>query len=48
MGAVGSSNLHTDMVAAVLTGQATAEEAVRQAAERSIEIFKEFGAPGSK
>jgi hypothetical protein len=46
MGAVGTSNVHTDMVAAVLTGQATAAEAVAQAAERSIQIFQEFGAPG--
>jgi len=48
LGAVETSNLHTDMVASVLTGSATAEEAVKQAAERSIEIFKEFGAPGSR
>ncbi len=46
MGAVGSGNLHTDMVAAVLTGQASAAEAVAQAAERSVQIFQEFGAPG--
>jgi multiple sugar transport system substrate-binding protein len=46
MGAVGNGNVHTDMVAAVLTGQATAAEAVAQAAERSIQIFQEFGAPG--
>ena len=43
MGAVGNSNVHTDMVAAVLTGQATAAEAVAQAAERSVQIFQEFG-----
>ena len=48
MGAVGNGNVHTDMVAAVLTGQASAAEAVTQAAERSIEIFKEFGAPGER
>ncbi|MCC6455012.1 MAG: extracellular solute-binding protein [Caldilineaceae bacterium] len=46
MGAVDTSNVHTDMVASVLTGAATAEEAVKQAAERSIQIFQEFGAPG--
>lgn len=46
MGAVNNSNVHTDMVAAVLTGQATAAEAVAQAAERSVQIFQEFGAPG--
>jgi hypothetical protein len=33
-------------VASVLTGQATAAEAVTQAAERAIQIFQEFGAPG--
>jgi multiple sugar transport system substrate-binding protein len=43
IGAVGNSNVHTDMVAAVLTGQATAAEAVAQAAERSRQIFDEFG-----
>jgi multiple sugar transport system substrate-binding protein len=48
MGAVGNSNIHTDMVASVLTGSATPEEAVKQAADRSVEIFKEFGAPGVK
>jgi hypothetical protein len=35
------------MVAAVLTGQATAAEAVAQAAERSVQIFQEFGAQGT-
>jgi len=48
IGAVDTSNVHTDMVASVLTGAATAEEAVKQAAQRSVEIFKEFGAPGTK
>jgi multiple sugar transport system substrate-binding protein len=47
MGAVGNSNVHTDMVAAVLTGQATAAEAVTQAHERSVQIFQEFGAEGA-
>lgn len=47
IGAVGNSNVHTDMVAAVLTGQATPEEAVKQAAERSITIFQEFGVQGT-
>jgi hypothetical protein len=46
MGAVDSSNVHTDMVASVLTGQASAAEAVTQAAERSVQIFQEFGAAG--
>jgi multiple sugar transport system substrate-binding protein len=46
IGAVGLANVHTDMVAAVINGEATAAEAVAQAAERSIQIFQEFGAPG--
>jgi multiple sugar transport system substrate-binding protein len=46
MGAIDSSNVHTDMVASVLTGQASAADAVAQAEERAIQIFQEFGAPG--
>ncbi len=46
IGAVSTANVHTDMVAAVINGEATAAEAVKQAAERSIQIFQEFGAPG--
>jgi multiple sugar transport system substrate-binding protein len=46
IGAVETSNVHTDMVASVLSGTATPEEAVKQAAERAIQIFQEFGAPG--
>jgi multiple sugar transport system substrate-binding protein len=46
IGAVDSQNVTTDMVAAVITGQATAEEAVKQAAETSIRIFQEMGAAG--
>jgi ABC-type glycerol-3-phosphate transport system substrate-binding protein len=46
MGAVGSQNLHTDLVAAVINGQASAQEAVTQAAEASIQIFQEMGAAG--
>jgi multiple sugar transport system substrate-binding protein len=46
IGAVSSQNLHTDMVAAVINGQSTAEEAVKQAAEASIQIFQEMGAAG--
>jgi hypothetical protein len=41
-------NIHTDMIASVISGEATAEEAVLQAYERSVEIFKEFGAPGER
>ncbi len=46
IGAVGTANLHTDMVANVVTGQMTAAEAVANAEEQSIQIFQEFGAPG--
>ncbi|GIV77579.1 extracellular solute-binding protein [Litorilinea aerophila] len=46
IGAVANSNIHTDMVANVINGQMTAAEAVKDAAERSIQIFKEFGAAG--
>jgi multiple sugar transport system substrate-binding protein len=48
MAAVGTNNLHSDMVAAVLNGQSTPEEAVKNAYDRSVEIFKEFGAPGER
>jgi multiple sugar transport system substrate-binding protein len=48
MAAVVTNNLHSDMVAAVLNGQSTPEEAVKNAYERSVEIFKEFGAPGEQ
>jgi multiple sugar transport system substrate-binding protein len=48
IGAVGTANLHTDMVANVVTGQMTAAEAVANAEEQSIQIFKEFGAPGER
>lgn len=44
--AVDSQNLATDMIAAVLTGQASAAEAVAQAQERAAQIFQEMGAPG--
>ncbi len=37
-----------DMVAAVMTNQSTPEEAVKAAYKRSVEIFKQFGAPGEK
>ncbi len=46
--AVDSQNLGTDMVAAVITGQSSAADAVKQTAEAAIKIFKEMGAPGSK
>lgn len=48
MAAVVTNNLHSDMVAAVVNGQSTAEEAVKQAYEQSVQIFKEFGAPGER
>ncbi len=46
--AVDSQNLGTDMVAAVITGQSSAADAVKQTAEAAIKIFKEMGAAGSK
>jgi multiple sugar transport system substrate-binding protein len=46
MGAVGNGNLHTDMIANVINGQMTAAESVQDAHEKSVAIFKEFGAPG--
>lgn len=45
---VESANLQTDMIANVISGQMTVEEAVKDAAEKSIAIFQEFGAPGRK
>ncbi|MCE7983866.1 MAG: extracellular solute-binding protein [Caldilinea sp. CFX5] len=44
--AVESQNLPTDMVAAVLTGQSSAADAVKQTAEAAIKIFQEMGAAG--
>ncbi len=46
MGAIDTGNVHTDMIASVINGEATPAEAVKQAAERAIQIFQEFGAPG--
>ncbi len=46
--AMQNANIPTDMVAAVLNGKSTAAEAVKDAESRSIEIYKEFGAPGTK
>jgi multiple sugar transport system substrate-binding protein len=48
MAAVVGNNLHSDMVAAVLNGQSTPEEAVETAYQQSVEIFKSFGAPGER
>ena len=48
IGAVAVANIHSDMVAAVINGDATAEEAVQQAHERSVQVFQEFGAPGER
>jgi hypothetical protein len=36
------------MIANVISGQMTAAEAVRDAHERSVTIFQEFGAPGER
>ncbi|MCX6044229.1 MAG: extracellular solute-binding protein [Chloroflexi bacterium] len=46
--AVEAQNYPTDMIASVITGQATAAQAVQQTAEASVKIFKEMGAPGTK
>lgn len=46
IGAVGAANIHTDMIASVINGEATPEEAAAQAARRAIQIFQEFGMPG--
>lgn len=48
IGAVETANIHTDMVASVITGDATPEEAVQQAYDRAVQVFKEFGAPGER
>jgi len=48
IGAVGSSNIDTDMVANVLNGSMTAQESVEDAYKKSVQIFKDFGAPGEK
>jgi multiple sugar transport system substrate-binding protein len=45
--AVETQNLPTDMIASVLTGQATAAEAVKQTAEAAMQIFQEMGAAGA-
>lgn len=46
--AVDVEGIPANMVASVLTGTATAEEAVQQAYEASVKIFKDFGAPGER
>lgn len=46
MGAVDGQNLSTDMIASVITGQATAAEAAQEAAAASVRIFQEMGAAG--
>jgi len=46
MGAIGTAQIHLDMVLNVVTGQMSAAESVRDAHEKSVEIFKEFGAAG--
>ncbi len=46
--AITTQNLDTDMIAAAVSGQATPAEAVKQAAEASVRIFQELGAPGVK
>lgn len=46
--AIDTNSVAPDMIAAVLNGQSTPEEAVKIAYEKSVQIFKEFGAPGAK
>ena len=41
-----TSNIDTDIVANVLNGTMTVAEAVQDAHEKAVDIFKEFGAPG--
>ncbi len=47
MGAVGTASLHTDLIANVINGQMSAAEAVTDAAEKSVAIFKEYGVSGT-
>jgi hypothetical protein len=46
--AVALAFVPTDMVASVLSGDATPPEAVKTAQERAVQIFKEFGLPGER
>jgi multiple sugar transport system substrate-binding protein len=46
--AVDTAAIGADMVASVITGDATPEEAVKTAYERAVQIFKEFGAPATR
>ncbi len=46
--AIAAANVATDMVASVINGQASAAEAVKQAHEKAVGIFKEMGAAGTK
>jgi multiple sugar transport system substrate-binding protein len=46
--AVDLEGVGADMVAAVMNGQSTPEEAVKAAQKRAVDIFKTFGAPGEK
>lgn len=45
--AVESQNLPTDLIASVITGQASAADAVKQTAEAATKIFQEMGAAGA-
>lgn len=45
--AVESQNLPTDLIASVITGQASAADAVKQTAEAAAKIFQEMGAAGA-
>lgn len=46
IGAMEAGNIHTDMIANVISGQMTPEESVADAHRRAVEIFQEFGAAG--
>lgn len=48
MSAVVTQNIDTDMIANAITGGMSAADAVKQAAEASIKVFQELGAPGVK
>lgn len=46
IGAMEAGNIHTDMIANVISGQMTPEEAVQDAHDATVQIFQEFGAAG--
>jgi multiple sugar transport system substrate-binding protein len=46
--AVDVGGVAAEMVASVISGQSSPEDAVQAAYDKSVQIFKEFGAPGEK